>query len=216
MKVFVLGGSGACGATLIEQLCRQEKVSHIIAPARNPIKEIQHPKLQWIQAELIADTAWESLLQGVQMAYCCVGTTKAQTPNSKLYTAIDLGLPTRLAKACTRYGVQTIAAVSSIGANSNSKVFYSRTKGEMEKAIQEANIPYTLIVRPSLILAKRKKFRPGEMFAALIMRLFRPITPLKYRPITAEQIAKKMIQKTIINPQKGCVILESDALQKEG
>jgi uncharacterized protein YbjT (DUF2867 family) len=215
MKTLVLGATGACGSALIHLLCENPAVTEVIAPARKPNFEHKHPKLQWVVSDLLQDKHWETLAEGVSVAYCCIGTTQAQTPDKERYKEIDLGLPTRMANACKKYGVPTLAVVSAMGANHKSKLFYPRLKGLMENAIAAANIPHSIIVRPALIVAKREKFRVGEYLAAVITKVINPLLPLKYRSISAERIAQKLIIYTIPQPLQGWNIMESDALQQD-
>ena len=59
--------------------------------------------------------------------------------------------------------------ISSMGANAGSRVFYSRTKGEMEEALSSVGFRSLHIFRPSLILGDRGEKRVGEQLAARLM-----------------------------------------------
>ncbi len=107
-----------------------------------------------------------------------------------------------------------------MGASKDSKVFYSRTKGEMEEALQNIALPGLHIVRPSLLLGKREEFRIGEglaaMFTAIVPFLFTGSLK-KYKPIPAAMVAYAMYR--VANQEiTGNHIYESDrlfALNKE-
>lgn len=106
--------------------------------------------------------------------------------------------------------------VSSVGANSSSKVFYSKTKGEIEQALNE--FPHSVsqsnetqesvhelkqklahnltIVRPSIILGPRAEKRFGEDLGKLIMRIFSFAfigNLRRYKPVHAADIAAALI-----------------------
>ena len=83
--------------------------------------------------------------------------------------------------------------VSSAGADINAKGFYLSLKGQIESDIIKIGIKNTYIFRPSLLLGARKENRVGEKIAQVIMPLFSFLLPKKYRPISAESVAKSMI-----------------------
>jgi uncharacterized protein YbjT (DUF2867 family) len=103
--------------------------------------------------------------------------------------------------------------MSSLGANANSAVFYSKTKGEMETEVLKLEIPRTYILRPSIILGKRNENRFGERIAKVFMTLISPLmrgSLHKYRPIHALTIAKGMLRLAESDLDSG--IVESDVI----
>jgi uncharacterized protein YbjT (DUF2867 family) len=111
--------------------------------------------------------------------------------------------------------LRNIAAISSIGANENSKNYYLRIKGEMEKGILSLNIENTVIVRPSMLFGERKEKRTGEVVGKVVMKAFQPVLLgklLKYRAIHARDVAKAMI--LLLKEKKEETIFESDELRK--
>ncbi|NNC62843.1 MAG: nucleoside-diphosphate sugar epimerase, partial [Eudoraea sp.] len=128
--------------------------------------------------------------------YCCIGTTKSKTPDKDKYRKIDLGIPVEAARLCVKNKIDTFVVMSSLGANPNSSVSYSKIKGEMEKDVLELGIPQTYILQPSLISGERGEKRSGEKIAKMIFTVLNVflIGPLrKYRSIPAEDIAKAML-----------------------
>ena len=59
--------------------------------------------------------------------------------------------------------------VSSVGADSGSKYFYTRMKGLLEEAIKDLEFETFHIIRPSLLLGNRMEFRLGEYLSKCIM-----------------------------------------------
>ena len=58
--------------------------------------------------------------------------------------------------------VETFALVSAIGASANSMFFYARTKGEVERDIQQIGFCSLTICRPSIIAGERTEMRIAE------------------------------------------------------
>jgi len=83
--------------------------------------------------------------------------------------------------------------VSAVDADSNSRNFYLKLKGETEEAVQASGIESVYILRPSLLIGNRKEFRAGEKLATWLMPLFAFLLPARYRPVKASEVAKAMV-----------------------
>jgi hypothetical protein len=85
----------------------------------------------------------------------------------------------------------------------------------MEEAVKSLSIPSIFILRPSLLLGKRKEFRLGEVIAQRMMSLFGFLffgRFKKYKGIHAKSVAKAMLRLTK-EDMEGKITLESDRIQ---
>lgn len=131
------------------------------------------------------------------MVFCCIGTTKAKTPDQDLYHKIDYGIPLEAAKLTKENNIATFMVISSIGTSEKSPFFYVRTKGEMERDVLKIDIPHTYILKPAFINGRPNEDRKGEKTLKLLMRImaFFMVGPLKkYKSTQALQIAEAMVQ----------------------
>jgi len=154
----------------------------------------------------------------VQDAFCVLGTTIRTAGSQEAFRKVDYDYVVGLGKLCEKNRISKFLVVSAMGADASSGIFYNRVKGEMEKAIQQLNIPSVVIFRPSLLMGKRKEFRRGERFAQILMGglgfLF--VAGLKkYKPIQAETVAASMIAASAANTGK-FRILNSQEMQDVG
>lgn len=212
-RAIVFGSTGLTGGILIDLLLKDSRYSSVIAINRKALP-IEHKKLQQELIDFNQLENYKHLITGDEV-FCCIGTTKAKTPDESKYRQIDFDIPVKVAKMAKENKVATMVVMSSMGANSKSAVFYSRLKGEMEEAIKSFNIENTIFVRPSLIAGQRNEKRLGESAAKSIMSFMNPllIGPLKaYRAISPESIANAMIY--LANNSKGIVTATSDQLQQ--
>jgi uncharacterized protein YbjT (DUF2867 family) len=212
---IILGATGLTGGLLLEKLTLDNRYTKIKVFTRRPLK-IKHAKVEEIQCQLLDLEQCRDQFTGDEV-FCCIGTTAKKTPDKSLYTKIDYGIPVHAAKLCKENGIPTLLVISSMGANPNSSIFYSRTKGKMEQAVLEQNIKTTYILRPSVIAGKRDEMRTGERIAIILTRILSPflVGPLKkFRVINAEVIAAAMI--TMANNAYAHPILLSDAIQEMG
>ena len=116
------------------------------------------------------------------------------------------------------HGATQLLVVSALGADAGSRIFYNRTKGEMERAVAALGYEAVQILRPSLLLGERDVDRPKEKAAGLVSKPLRPFLagPLrKYRPIRADAVAAAMVTAAQ-QRRPGVHIFESDELARVG
>ncbi|WP_317236668.1 NAD(P)H-binding protein [Flavobacterium luminosum] len=128
-SAIVLGASGVTGTELMKLLIEDEEFDQIIVISRSKGK-LEHPKIKEIITDLLHLKQIASECKA-DVLFCCIGTTKAQTPDKTTYKAIDYGIPVQAAKIAKANGINTFIVVSALGADPNSSIFYNRTKGEM-------------------------------------------------------------------------------------
>ena len=212
---IVLGGTGLTGNLLIKRLLADENYASIKLFSRKTAgfksEKIQEIIGNMLQLERRKDDFTADVV------FVCVGTTSAKTKDRSVYHAIDFGIPVAAAKLARENKIPTLVVISALGANARSKVFYSRTKGEMEQIVLNQKIPHTYILRPSLILGQRNEKRFGESLGAVMLKLssvFLRGGLKKYRAIEAACIADAMISLARSLPDMQ--IVPSDVIQKLG
>ena len=103
--------------------------------------------------------------------------------------------------------------VSSVGADSKSKTFYLKLKGELEDAIHAIGLDTVHIMRPSMLLGERKDFRLGEKIGKGIIPAISFLLPSKYKPIHAMKVAKAMLAAAKKN-KEGFFVYEYQEIKK--
>lgn len=212
---IVLGGTGLTGSLLIKQLVDDDRYACIKLFSRKA-SGIGSEKLEEHIGDLLQMEQFKDDFTADEV-FCCVGTTSAKTKDRAVYKAIDYGIPVAAATLARENNISTFLVISSMGANPRSRVFYSRTKGEMELAVSDKNIPHTYILRPSLILGQRMEKRISESLGAVVLKVTNSLLVgkmKKYRAIEADCIAAAMIQLAFSRPPSGVVL--SDKLQELG
>ena len=171
-----------------------EAYSKVKIFGRSPVEK-NHPKIEEHLVDMF-QLVNQKIVFTADVVFCCIGTTQAKSPNTELYKKIDYGIPVMSAKLCEENGIDTLVVVSAMGANPESKVFYNKIKGEMERDVLKENVKDIFIVRPSLIGGTRNEQRFGERVAQVGMKLFGFLIPKPYKIIQPETIAKAMILLT--------------------
>ncbi len=210
---ILLGATGLTGSLLLKRLIKDESYSRILLFSRKSSGS-SSPKVKEFLGDVLHMEEFKQDFLADEV-YVCIGTTSAKTKDKELYRAIDYGIPTRAAILAKEHTIPTFVVMSSMGANPGSRIFYSRTKGEMEETILSQEIPNTYILRPSLILGERNEKRFGESFGAVVLKASSALMVgklKKYRAIKADHIAAAMIRLAKTKPDMK--IIESDLIQE--
>lgn len=193
-QALILGATGLVGQHVLQLLLTDDNYDKVTILVRDPVS-MTHPKLVSIVLDDFSKMADMEEVFAADDVFCCLGTTIKKARTKEKFKQVDFSFPLLAAQMSKAMKAKRFLLVSALGANASSSVFYNRVKGELEKAVQELNLPSFLIFRPSLLLGSRKEFRLGERLAGWITQ---PLSFLfaralaKYRPIDAGDVAKAM------------------------
>jgi len=214
--VAVIGSTGLVGSHIVDLLKEENACRKIRLLVRRPI-EFSHPKPE---IKLVNFEDYESLksaIAGCNVVFCAVGTTQDKVKGDQLqYRKVDYDITVNAARACLETEGTNFLLVSAVGADSNSKTFYLRLKGEVEEAVQKFPIKSISIFRPSMLLGNRKEFRLGERIGQSGMKLLAPLLRgkwRKYKAIEARDVAAAMIEAAKQNIE-GCTIYLYDEMKR--
>ncbi len=214
---LIAGASGLVGSHLLRLLLAAPDYSRIISIGRRTL-EVEHPKL----TQLIADfTALDGVASELQAddAFCCLGTTLRQAGSREAFRAVDHAAVLAFAWAAQRAGARRLFIVSALGANPASRIFYNRVKGECEVALRVLRFATLAILRPGLLLGKRREFRLGEKVMTGVLWLAEPLLIgrlEKYRAIEAEVVARAMLRCSFGTGARGVIEFDSAEIRDLG
>ncbi len=150
------------------------------------------------------DNFWKS-----EVLFVALGTTIAKAGSKERFESVDLRLVVECARRAREAGCSTLALVSAMGADPDSRVFYNRVKGRAERAVLELGFPRTAIARPSLLLGDRKEFRFGEWIARHATRPIRRVFPKSIRPVRDAEVAHALATAAFNKNWNGVRILSN-------
>jgi uncharacterized protein YbjT (DUF2867 family) len=189
-SVALLGGTGLVGGQVLDLLTRDPFFERIVVLARRKFAEATAPRVEAhvVEFERLVD---RPDLLGVDQVICALGTTIKAVGGSKArFRQVDLDIPLAAATIAARKGAHHFLLVSALGASADSRIFYSRVKGELEDALRTLPYRSLTIVRPSLLLGDRREFRMGEEVA----KRFGFLVPARYRPVQAKDVAAVLVR----------------------
>lgn len=213
---LIIGSTGLTGSYLLQHLLNSEKYDKVISFSHRETG-VEHPKLVNRIVNFDKPEEFCDLVKGDDF-FCAIGTTIKKAGSKEAFRKVDFTYPMQFAKCAMENNVANFLLISAMGANAKSSNFYSRTKGEIETYLQQANFKSVAIMRPSLLLGNRAEFRFAEKVGGVIMKIlsFAFVGPLaKYKAIQAETLAKAMFNIAQIQTS-GFRIYQSDKLQEIG
>ena len=207
-RLMLVGATGLVGASVLSQALADRRVARVVAPTRRalaPHAKLENPVLDFEQ--LPRDAAWWA----ADAVVCALGTTIRQAGSQAAFRRVDYELPLEVAHLARAKGARAFVLTSSVGADSRSRSFYLRAKGEVENAIGRCGFPSYTIVRPSMLGGERVRSRPLERMGMTTMRTLAPLLPARWRVVSAEAVATALLE-CAIRARSGTTVVESDQI----
>lgn len=210
MRLILVGASGLVGRHVLEFALHDPRVTHVIAPTRRPL--VDHPKLVAPRVNfdrLPDDSAWWR----ADAVICTLGTTMRAAGSRAAFRIVDHHYPRAVAHLAKRHGTPVYALNSAMGADADSRVFYNRVKGELERDLTAVGFRSLTLVRPGLIGGERDERRTGEHFATLLLRTLDPLLPPRWRINPAPAIARALLD-AVYAGRDGVHVVEAASLHR--
>jgi uncharacterized protein YbjT (DUF2867 family) len=213
-QALVVGATGLVGRAVCAQLVADSTYSAVHALVR----QAGHG----LDARIVAHPVDfghldNDVLPAVDDVYCCLGTTIAEAGSRDAFRRVDYLYVLDCARALHAVGAKRFALVSALGGDPGSRMFYSRTKGEVERDLEPLGFQLLVVARPSLLSGGREAIgqrrRPAEAFTLKLVAPISKLVPARYRPVPAAVLAHALIA-TMKSASGPLVVLESDELQR--
>jgi uncharacterized protein YbjT (DUF2867 family) len=193
----VIGATGLVGKHLVKLLLESEDFNSVRIFVRRD-SQIIHPKLEQQIVDFNNRKTWSKELTG-DVLFSALGTTLKQAGGKEKQYDIDVVLNRNFAQAAKENGIENYVLISSIGANSKSKMFYLHIKGKLDDEVSDLGFKNLAILRPASLTGKRTPPRLMEEFSVPVVNFVTRFMFKNYRPIHGRTVAKAMIN-SVLNP----------------
>ncbi len=208
---IVAGATGLVGSAILQRLSNDPEVAQAHALGRREPSAVS-PKVTSHRV----DFARLPPLPRADELYLALGTTIRDAGGQSAFRAVDYDANLAVAKAALAAGVKRVGLVSAMGADSRSRIFYSRVKGELEEALASLPFDGLVIARPSLLEGSRaelgQRSRSGEEWGYAVSRWLGFLIPANYKPIAASDVAAALV--SAVPSAAGKRILLSGAMRR--
>ena len=207
MRALIIGVTGATGKDLVAVMLEDPSYTQVVAFVRRS-SGLAHSKY----SEVITDFG---KLEGVSdfikgdVWFSCLGTTLKTAGTREKQWQIDYDIPAKFAEIAKRNAVPRAVVVSAYGASPNSKVFYSRMKGELDEHIASLGFDQCLIFKPGFLLRKDTD-RVSELVMAHALKFVNALGLFRnFRPLPTSTLAAKLAKAPMaFGPGKHVIELE--------
>jgi len=215
-SIVFLGASGAVGAITIENVLRFSAVDKVLSLGRRTLDLGENTKLDQQIINVADPTIYKNLILDFDTAICTFGIGEPSKVSKEHFLEIDKKAVLDFAITCKINGVKHFQLLSSVGANSASKSFYLRTKGELNELLKELNFERLSLFQPSIILTPKNRYGLSQ---AIILKVWPKLDFIlqgkakKYRGIKVEELGKA-IANNILTEGNGAEVLQYNQFKK--
>lgn len=193
MKAIVIGATGLVGKSIVQELLEDNVWSSISTFSRRSLP-IEHAKLHQNIVDFEKMPEWQNRIQG-DVLFSALGTTIKAAGSKEAQYRIDHDYQYDIAKAALQNGAKTLVIISSVNADSGSKIFYLRMKGELEDKLKKLSFSSLNILRPGPLKGERSEKRTSEIVYQYVLEsLPESVVPYSMRPIEARKVALRAVE----------------------
>lgn len=193
--MLVVGATGLVGAEVLRLASTDPRVSTVSALVRRPLPVVLPKVVAWeaVNGELVSGLRSER----VDAVICCLGTTMRNVGgDQRKFIHVDHDLVLAVGRWAKANGAARFCVVSAMGADSKSRFFYNRVKGDMEQGLIDLRLPDLHIFQPSILTGPRQERRVGERIGITVMKVLSPLFMggwSGYRPMPHDALAKALL-----------------------
>lgn len=212
-RVLLVGATGLVGRNIIA------RTAHLPQLALQGLsrREIAFPEGARMELVLADSEDWGEVVGMIkpEAVICALGTTIRKAGSEEAFRAVDYELVMQVARAAKAVGTRGFVHISSVGAETGTKNFYLRTKGEVERDLRALHFKRLDVLRPGLLRGRRERDTRvlegiGQVLAPLVDPFLRGGLE-KYRSIRASDLATAALQ-CVWEKANGQFVHEHDGL----
>ena len=176
-KAIIIGGTGATGKQLLNQLIRNQNCDLVTSIGRRPVWDgKKNDKLVDIVVEsLFKLTSTEQYWKDNDVFFNCIGTTRQRAGGAKEFINIESGISNEAAKMAANAKIPHASLISAKGANHKiwakdwiHPLLYMKTIGQKEQTIiSNFSFNSVSIFKPGMLIRLRGKQTWFEDFSEL-------------------------------------------------
>lgn len=193
LNAVLIGATGLVGSEILQLLLADERFSKVTVLSRRSTG-VQNSKLDEHIVDFKNINQWKNYTHG-DMAFSALGTTKKLAGSLEGQYEVDYTYQAEFARACAQGGVERFILISAMGANSQSRIPYSRMKGQLEDFVESLGFQHIHILRPGPLEGHRAQKRLGEEISVPVTKILSKLPGLgDLRPVSGKQVALTAVQ----------------------
>lgn len=198
MRVFVTGGTGFVGTSVLQALVQagHEPVALVRTPAKLRINGVTA-----VRGDVLEPDSIRTGMAGCDAVIHLVGIIREFPRKGITFGRLHVEATKNVVQAAKELGVSRIVHMSANGTRPNAVSLYHRTKFEAEEHVRASGIPY-VIIRPSLIYGRQDAF--VNMLASVLKKSPLPLFPVfgsgyyRLAPVSVGTVAQAFVRSLAV------------------
>ncbi len=209
-SIVMMGASGAVGGQVVERLLSSSLCKKLSLLGRRIDSDLQDVRISQHVIDIFDPLSYGNLITEHEVAICTLGVGQPSKISKEEFINIDKKAVLKFATTSKKSGVSHFLLLSSVAANSSSKSFYLRTKGELEDGLRELQFEQLSLFHPSMILTPNNRYGISQ---AITLKVWPWLSPLllgslkKYRGIRVEDLGAAIAERALYQGS-GAEVLE--------
>jgi uncharacterized protein YbjT (DUF2867 family) len=212
----MLGATGAVGSQVAKTLAIMPDLVSLTLLGRRPLDGLSGDHINQYAVDIFDPTSYQTFLPGHRSAICTLGVGQPSKVSKDDFTKIDKLAVLSFASSCKEAGIRHFELLGSIGAHARSRLFYLRTKGELEEGLKAMDFERLSLFQPSMILTQTNRYGRSQALALAIWPRLRPFLVgrlRKYRGVSANRLGQAMANN-VIERRGGLETLQWDDIDR--
>jgi uncharacterized protein YbjT (DUF2867 family) len=215
MRVLVFGATGLAGSAALRVCLRDPAITHVTAVVRRPVPQ-SDPKLRVILCQDFTTLAGaEDAFDDVDACLFCLGVSVSDVDGEATYRKVTFDTALAAARLLMAKSPQaTFHFLSGRSTNAQSRMMWSRVKGETELALQQLGLHGVMCWRPGGIVGDKpaaSKVGAARVVWSMLLPVMRALRPIKSMTIWDFELGQAMLQASFEGLRSGTV--ENDVVR---
>jgi uncharacterized protein YbjT (DUF2867 family) len=162
IPVIMMGATGAVGGHVVAALQALPQLGKLTILGRRLLPGPFAPAIKQEIVDVLDPWSYRHLVTGHEIAICTLGVGQPSKVSEAEFVKIDRDAVIAFATACKQSGVKHFELLGAVAADSKSRSFYLRTKGELQDALVALNFERLSVFQPSMILTPTNRYGAAQ------------------------------------------------------
>lgn len=195
--IAVVGATGFIGRNIIELLGQGDEPVRALYRKSSKVDALkQYKNVELVEGDVLDPASLKRLMQGADKLIHAAAVTANFKNKNNMYHRVHVEGTQNVVKAAQEAGIKRVVLLSGLGTQPDKPNTYMQTRWEMEEAIRNSGIPWT-ILQPSILFGKGSEFFEAQAKIIKLATFFAPVIgngKTRFQPIFVKDVARAALE----------------------